>query len=232
MHRRTLLTQGSALGLAMMATPSGGLARGQGDLRFEVFRNDSEIGHHVLSFSQDGDRLTVDIDIELRVGFAFLTVYAYKHRNREEWDGGRLMGFSSRTDDNGTRHSVDARREGDRLVITSSDDTITAPARILPGTYWHRRFLEEPRWINPQTGEIIEGVIDPLGTERVEGADGTLEARRYAVTGDIDVDLWYADERWVKLAFDGPDGSRIDYRLVEAGVYRWLSYTPAATSST
>jgi hypothetical protein len=235
MLRRTFLRQGGTLGLAMLATPVTGSAQaqseGSGDLRFEVSRNGSEIGHHVLTFTQAGERLTVDIDIELRVRFAFITAYSYTHRNREEWEDGRLLGFSSRTDDNGTKHSVEARREGDELIVNGSEGRITAPTGILPGTYWHRRFLDEPTWINTQTGEIIEGTIAPRGAERIAGTDGEIEARRYRVTGDIDVDLWYADERWVKLAFDGPDGSRIDYRMVEAGAYRWLSYVPGVGTS-
>ena len=67
----------------------------------------------VRPLRQDGPRLAVDIDIELEVRLAFITVYRYRHTNRELWDDGRLMGFTSRTDDNRTLHRVEARRVGD-----------------------------------------------------------------------------------------------------------------------
>lgn len=230
MLRRTFLRRSGFLGLAMLATPAVGRAQAHGDLRFQVFRDDSEIGHHALSFAQDGDRLTVDIDIALKVRFAFITAYAYEHRNREEWDGGRLLGFASRTNDNGTEHRVEARREGERLVIDGDAGRVTAPPGALPATYWHRRLLDQPAWVNTQTGRMIEGHVASRGRERLALMDQMVEAQRFRVTGDIELDLWYAGERWVKLAFDGPDGSRIDYRLVEDEAYRWLAHVPGVTS--
>jgi hypothetical protein len=53
-----------------------------------------------------------------------------------------------------------------------------------------------------------------------------MEAKHFKVRGDLDVDLWYADDRWVKLAFAASDGSRIDYRLTKAEAYEFLSYRP------
>lgn len=77
LRRRQLMAYGlgslAASGLAGSGRAE--LPGGSGDLRFEVRRNGSEIGYHVLSFRQDGERLTVDIDIELRVRLAFVTLY-------------------------------------------------------------------------------------------------------------------------------------------------------------
>ena len=100
LDRRTLLA-------GALAMPATGLARparpptswGQ---EFAVSRDGAPIGQHRLRFSQDGPRTTAEIDIELQVKLAFITVYRYRHVNRELWEGGRLLSFASRTDDNGT----------------------------------------------------------------------------------------------------------------------------------
>jgi hypothetical protein len=232
MLRRQLLRQGAGLlvGMGMIGARGGPAVASSGDLRFEVFRDGSEIGYHVLSFAQDGDRLTVDIDIELRVRFAFITAYRYEHRNREEWEAGALLGFKSRTNDNGTRHTVETRRDGDQLVIEGSDGRLEGPASMLPTTYWHRNFMDRERWIDTQNGRIVTSAVEAAGTETIESAGHMVEAQRFKVRGDLDVDLWYHDERWVKLAFDVSDGSRIDYRLTNAEAYRFLSFRPGLSS--
>ena len=228
LRRRQVLTRGSGLlaGMAMVGVKGAAANGGTGDLRFEVMRNGSEIGYHVLSFRQDGERLTVDIDIELRVRFAFITAYRYEHRNREEWEAGQLLGFKSRTNDNGTRHAVETRLDNDQLVIAGSEGRLTGPADLLPTSYWHRNFMERERWIDTQKGRIVGSAVTPEGDERIEAAGRMIEARRFKVRGDLDVDLWYHDDRWVKLAFEASDGSRIDYRLTDAAAYEFLSFRP------
>jgi len=234
MLRRQFLRQSTGLvaGMAMVGTGSKGAVAGSGDLRFDVFRNGSEIGYHVLSFKQDGERLTVDIDIELRVRVAFITAYRYEHRNREQWEANELLSFKSRTNDNGTRHSVEARREGDELIVRGSKGKLEVPGSMLPTTYWHRNFMERNRWIDTQNGRIVESEVEARGKETIESAGERVEAERFAVRGDLDVDLWYRDDRWVKLGFDASDGSRIDYRLTNAEAYDFLSFRPGASSST
>ena len=232
MLRRQFLRQSAGLlaGMGMIGARGGAAAASTGDLRFAVFRDGSEIGYHVLSFAQDGERLTVDIDIELRVRFAFITAYRYEHHNREEWEAGALLGFRSRTNDNGTHHEVETRREGDQLLIQGTHGRLEGPASMLPTTYWHRNFMDRDRWIDTQNGRIVESAVEPGGTETIESAGRMVEAQRFRVRGDLDVDLWYHDERWVKLAFDVSDGSRIDYRLTNAEAYRFLSFRPGEPS--
>ncbi len=219
MHRRDML-QG-ALGLAAGATlgrPA--LAAPLGRLAFAVYRDESEIGQHTLDFALEGERLTVDIDIELEVKIAFITAYRYSHQNRVTWSGGRLEGFASRTDDNGTAYRVEAAQKGDHLVIDGEKGQITAPADTLPATYWPAGFVTRKRWINTQTGALIHSTVTSLGRETVEAEGEATTAERFGLRGDVDLDLWYAEGRWVKLAFTGPKGSRIDYRQTDGSAYR------------
>ncbi len=228
MQRRELLRQGAGLlaGATLAGRVGAALAAPAGDLRFAVYRNDREIGFHALRFTPEGERLTVEIRIELEVRFAFFTAYRYTHENREEWASGQLAGFSSVTDDNGTLHRAEASRQGDRLVVQGSEGQFTAPAGVAPATWWHADFIAGESWINTQTGEIITSTVTPLGEETVEAEGQSVTAERFRLAGDVDMDLWYAGERWVKLAFDGPDGSRIDYRKVDGSAYRDVSYRP------
>ena len=189
------------------------VAAGSQVQEFAVYRDDAPIGQHRLSFTRDGAQLTVEIDIELEVKLAFITLYRYRHHNRERWEAGRLLGFASRTDDNGTHHEVTARRRADAILVTGSHGESEAPGDAVPTTYWHRRFLDAPLWIDTQEGALKRCRVTPEGAAPGAGAG----AERFAVRGDLTLDLWYAGPHWVKLAFAGADGSRIDYRL-ERGV--------------
>ena len=62
------------------------------------------------------------------------------------------------------------------------------------------------RW--PSTVRSFGGVTVPSCASEVQ-----IAADRFAVAGDLQLDLWYVGEQWVKLAFPGPDGTPIDYRL-------------------
>jgi Family of unknown function (DUF6134) len=210
LDRRTLLWGAIAMPAIGLARPAAAASWGQD---FAVSRAGSPIGQHRLRFTQDGARTTAEITIELQVKIAFITVYRYRHVNREIWDGEDLLSFASRTDDNGTAHRVQARRSGDRILVESDQGIVEAPGDALPTTYWHRRFLERPQWIDTQNGRVLSCSVSSRGVERIAALDRELAADRFAVAGDLQLDLWYVGEQWVKLAFPGPDGTPIDYRL-------------------
>ena len=147
---------------------------------------------------------------------------------RQSRDLGRrpiCSSFASRTDDNGTAHRVQARRSGDRILVEGDQGIVEAPGDALPTTYWHRRFLDRPQWIDTQGGRLLSCSVSPRGVERIAAVDREVAADRFAVAGDLQLDLWYVGEQWVKLAFPGPDGTPIDYRLQRS------DRPPAATAS-
>jgi hypothetical protein len=212
MTRREMLLGAAAAGLAL---PDGAMAR-ERDKLFKVFRNGREIGWHRLTFTETAVGRTVDIEIEMDVKLAFITVYRYRHTNREVWEDGRFVSFASRTDDNGTRYEVVAAREGEGIVVEGPDGRVVAPGAALPTTYWSADFLEAQPWIDTQHGRLVRAVITPLGAAMVNAAGSRVDAERFRLNGDLAADLWYANGHWVKLAFAGPDGSAIEYELDRA----------------
>ena len=215
MQRRHVLGTGLATGLVAML-PVAAFAANR--LAFDVRRNGSSIGHHHLTFDRRDSELTVAIDIELKVKLAFITLYSYSHQNRETWREGIFQSFSSHTDDNGDKFVVEARRQGDEIAVRANGERTMVPGDAMPTTYWHREFMQRERWIDTQSGRLVESSVTDVGPQALVTPIGTFDARHYRLSGDLDVELWYRQAQWVGLKFKGSDGSDITYHLVEEPV--------------
>ena len=195
-------------GLRAALTPGNRIA-------FDVLREDSSIGSHVIGFRRDGGDLLVDIDIALEVRFAFLTLFRYRHRNRERWRDGRLISLNSETDDDGTPHWVRAEASGDGLRVESGEGRYTAPAETLPTSYWNPRTVEQRQLLDSQHGRLLAVEVRPKGEGDLLLPLGLKNARHYRVAGDLELDLWYGPRgEWLKLAFEAK-GAEIEYNPLE-----------------
>lgn len=171
-------------------------------LKFQVTRDGNPIGHVMERYRPVGQDLQVDVFIGFMVSLAFIPVYRYEHRSRETWRDGRLVRLETVTNDNGDAQQVKGRAVPGGFDVEGMEGPVTAPADILPSSYWHPRFTDSSRMLDSQLGRILEFDIAKVGSERIEAMGRPVEADRFAMRGDIDLDFWYdADRVWQKMAF-------------------------------
>lgn len=206
--RRSVLGGMAAAGVTALCGGAGALAAPSlasaypSVLKFRVQRDGNPIGHVMERYRPEGDDLRVDVFIGFVVTLAFIPVYRYEHRAREIWREGRLVRLDTVTNDNGEPQSVAGRAVPDGFAVRGPDGGLTAPADILPSSYWHPRFTETSRMLDSQLGRILEFDIAKVGRERIEALGRSVEADRFAMRGDVDLDFWYdADRVWQKMAF-------------------------------
>ncbi len=179
------------------------------DAKFLIKRKDNVIGHHVVNVTPTPEGAIVDTRIQMRVSFGLLTFFKYKHESREEWRGDELISLSSRTNNDGEKTWVDARRENGVLTIKGSGYEGIAPTNAIPSSYWRKALVEADALINTQTGEIIDVTVESLGqTPAPHGAP----ADQYRVTGTLALNIWYDGQRWVGSNFV-IDGEELTYVL-------------------
>lgn len=186
----------------------------QGVLEFEILRNGSPFGRHYLEFEEDGDRVKVDISIDMKASLAFLTFFEYKHRNTEIKRGGQLVSIDAFTNDDGKEWFVEARLEGDSIVVERTRDNYEAPKTIGVATYWDKTMLEHDKLLNTQKGMVQEISVTKLDVEQVEVAGEYILAQRFKISiPERDIHVWYHTEtdQWVGLRFN-IRGSELDYR--------------------
>lgn len=183
-------------------------------VEFVVKRGSSDIGTHRVSFREQGDELHVAIDIDLEITFGFLTLFEYQHRNREVWRDGRLVSLETWTNDDGTRYAVSARATDAGLEVEGADGRFVAPADIIPTSYWNPDTVTRSRLLDTQRGRIIDVEVSPAPGETVVMLDGgTVPSKKYDMTGDLRLHLWYSDQgEWLKVAFDAR-GADVAYEI-------------------
>jgi len=215
LSRRTVIVGGAALaageithGTALAVAPPPGL------LRFDVSRNGSRIGEHVVRLSRSGATVRAEISVEIAVGFGPITLYRYTHSVREEWQDSQFQWMEARTNDDGTPYHVRAERTAKGVVVRrqGGDEAIMA-ADTIPLTHWNDTCLRAPLF-NPQTGLPLNMAVQPRDTEMIDlGGGRMIRARRYSLVGDETLDTWYDDRNmWTALRSAGRDGSTISYR--------------------
>ncbi len=211
-----IILLGLVLGALLMATPAAAVQE-RARLSFDVFRDGSRSGSHSISFLRESpESMAVEIDINLEVKFGPFTVFNYSHCNTTEWKNGRLWRMQSVTDDNGDYHEVNAKNMGELLQVSASGiETYSIGPNILPTTYWMASTVMQSELINSQTGERIDIKVREVGREDISAPGGLVPAKRYKMTGDLEIDLWYDDNGILAgLAFRAR-GSDVTYRLTE-----------------
>ena len=81
--------------------------------------------------------------------------------------------------------------------------------------YWNANFLDQPRLLNPQTGEFVEVTVEQVGNEMLEVRGQSVDATRFRLTAyEIDMTLWYSkDDEWLALESVAKGGHIIRYEL-------------------
>jgi hypothetical protein len=183
------------------------------DINFKVFRDGSEIGHHRVKFTQDGERTVADVDIELSVTFASIRVFYYKHVSQEVWEDGRLISINSTTNNDGDPMELKLARNEDLVTIQGTKFTGQAPGTLVPSSYWFKDTTKQTQIIDTQNGRVFPVEINQVGQETIEAAGQPIVATRYTLREQLEMNLWYdAQGNWVKTSFDS-DGSLIEYVL-------------------
>lgn len=186
-----------------------------GELNFIVLRDGDQVGTHHLNFRRAGNDLEVDIRTRIAVKLAFITVFRFEHDGHEVWRDDKLVSLETKTNDDGTDHTLQAAADGNgELRITGDGKQRLAKDSLIPASLWNHSFLDSKELMNSLDGSDLAIDVSFEGDEMVTVNGADVPAKHYSMTGDFARELWY-DQDWVlvKIAFKGEDGSDIQYVL-------------------
>jgi hypothetical protein len=175
-----------------------------GQLAYEITRKGKRLGFHTIDFSRaDNGDLIVDVHIEMDFKFGPITLFRYRHDNREIWRDGIMLSLKSKTDNNGEVAFADLRLENGRYVGTGSrfNDDLYAP--LMSTSYFNPNFIRQKAFISSQDGRLLPTGIATVGVETLKINNAPVSATRFALSGKLEIDIWYAnDGRWVRTQFE------------------------------
>ncbi len=184
-------------------------------LMFDVFLDGKKIGYH--RFEIDGPRSNAAVRSEAKfdVKFLFVTAFSYRHTAEENWAGGCLDEIQATTDSNGRLLDVVGERTDDAFVIETSERQAELPECVMSFAYWNPGFLEQPRLLNPQTGEYLDVEVEDLGSDTVRLDGREIPARSVRLTArQMDITLWYSENsEWLALESVAKGGRILRYEL-------------------
>jgi hypothetical protein len=204
----------SAIGIAVAETPPPAIDpfRLYGDeILFDIERDGDVVGQYVVNFLRTDHGVHVDARADVDVNLLFVSVYSLQYHAQELWSGGELQSVEASTNDDGDLVHVQATRNSDGLTVETNGESFETPA-VLPISHWNAALLNGGPLLNGMTGEVDEVQVFDQGLDTVSTRNGSLRARHYLYSGDLNGEIWYDSEgRWVKLRFRADDGSMIDY---------------------
>lgn len=215
-----------AVALAVLASPRSSPASVMFDpirlygpeIEFQVTRNGNPVGFHRVAFRAREGELTVEARMQIAINFLFFEAYRYTYSSDSVWRDGRLLQLESRTDEDGAVTSVAVRETRGALRVTAADGREESSAPLYPTDHWNPGVLGSSHVINTITGRINDVTIREIGVENVPVGDGSVQARHFRYSGDLETEVWYDEQgRWVKMRFAARDGSIIEYICRKCG---------------
>ncbi len=208
---RLMLALAGCLVSADVAAAADALPR---DLDFAVVRDGDVIGHHRVSFRAAGGKLIVDIDVAIKVDVLFVTAFRYEQQREEVWQAGRLVAFTSKTNDDGTFHDVAGEAGPQAIKVAAGKESWTVPLDSLPTSYWNPEMLKRGPLLDTISGRLLNTTVSAAGEETVQAGGRRITATHYVLAGDLPRELWYnAEGHWVKMRTKGRDGSTVEWIL-------------------
>lgn len=184
-------------------------------LMFDVFLDGEKIGYHRFDIDGPESNAAVRSEASFDVKFLFVTAFSYRHTATESWSNGCLDEIEARTDSNGKMLNVFGERTGEGFVIDTGEREAELPECVMSFAYWNPGFLEQPRLLNPQTGEYLEVEVQHLGQDTVKLSGREVPARSVRLTArQMDITLWYSENaEWLALESVAKGGRIIRYEL-------------------
>ena len=211
---RGIAVLATLLVVAQTAASSPAAPAAGGEWNFRVLLDGKEVGWHRYVVRGDGASTEVESRAQFDVRFLLLNAYSYRHTARERWRGACLDELESRTETNGRVEEVAAVAYDDAVVVDGPSGDARLPGCVMSFAYWDPRILRATRLLNSQTGELLPVSIADRGTERVNVAGRNVAATRHRLSApNLQIDLWYADGRWVALEAPTPGGRTLRYEL-------------------
>jgi hypothetical protein len=193
-----------------------------GEWNFTALLDGTPIGSHRFSLERDRsgrpDVRTLNSEAQFDVKLLGLTIYRYRHRVSEQWEGDCLTTLVAETDDDGKRTKVLGTGAGNLFAIdvlpsAGAARRTAAPTCTMSFAYWNPALQARHQLLDPGTGRLEAVAFTPLPAATIDVKGVPTPARGFRIAGMTQpIDVWYVGDRWSGLDTRVGD-RRLTYRL-------------------
>ena len=195
-------------------------------IEFDIYRNNKHIGEHIFSFAKSNEQISIESKINFIIKKFGVVLYKYHVKGKEVYKDGKLIKFSSRTDQNGKEKYVNLKLENDEYIIDGSSFKGKAPRNYLLGTWWNHSIVEAKAQISAVSGRIIIQKVTFLGKETIKIGNKNYKTLHFNFSSTdkklkkgkkLNTDIWYEEKtfNWVKAAFKKKGNWEYRLRVME-----------------
>ena len=192
-------------------------------IEFDIYRNQTHIGKHVLYFKKLNGELEVESEINFEIKKFGVVLYKYHVKGTEIYKDGKLVKFNSKTNQNGKLKYVNMALDSEEYHIDGSSYQGKAPIDFMIGTWWNHNIVKASAQISAVSGRIIKQKVTFLGKETIKINDKTYNTlhfnfsstdKKLAKDKKLNTDIWYDEKslNWVKASFKKK--GKWEYKLV------------------
>lgn len=179
---------------------------------YSIYRKGKTIGKHSLMIKNTNGRINVSVDSKITIRILTIPVFKFRYLSDEAWESDQLLSVDSTTTTNKKIERATLNNNGNSSVLTNNNMGQNMPRILYATNHWHIGAVKQPQLFNTVKGTLANVMVQKIDNETLQIGDTSLSVTHYKYSGDIIVESWYDDNnRWVKLAFTGSDGSRITY---------------------
>lgn len=186
---------------------------------FKVSVDGTDRGTLTMLLSQHSDG-TESMRGQAELSFNFIVYkYRYSSSGTEVWKSGRLIQLANEADYNGDKYVVQASAQQQELAFEVNGESQSTAADVWVTSYWNepeaQKVGQQLALLTADKGQMLTGTLERVGTEQLSVADESVNATRYQIRGDVEVDLWYDDEHRLIRQTARESGHRVLMELTE-----------------
>ena len=190
------------------------------NIEFNVRRNGSNVGRHLVSFFKlSNNQIRVIAELNLKIKIFGISLYDYYYRSEADWYENRLVKLRVDQDEDGKRIQINVSKQHKFLRIEGPNGIFSSSLDIFPTNHWNAAVLNTKQVINTISGKIANVTITKVIVESIRAEGKQVNASKFTYSGDFKTHTWYDTAgRWVKMEFTGKDGSLIEYECIKCGI--------------
>jgi len=172
-------------------------------------------GHEIVVTPESrGGNFTVTNRVEISIELLFIDVIRFEHTSTENWRGGLLHQFESRTEDDGEFYEVEGHATSAGFQVTGNHGTVIAPSDLLTSNdVWIPPVPGSRPFLNAKNGEVVPVTVSQPRNASVRRDGKQTPARRFDISSAVaDGAMFYDDEHFISGWFTRR-GRTVDYSL-------------------